>query len=253
MKIATYNVRVDTDYDRQWQWDYRKDYVLGLLTYHAWDLVGVQEVRPNQVEDLTSLKDYQVLAAERDGDGTGEGLAILYRPAFQLLDSGFFWLSETPDKPSIHPEAGYPRICLWGLFQEAGAAPFLVLNVHLDHVSEAARISGMKVLLTELADKIVDYPTILLGDFNAWPTDEVHHLVQAQFENGKTTSPSPHYGPDGTFQNFDYETSWQDLEEIDYIYLKGFAALKTGVLTDACDRRFPSDHFPLAMTIQTKD
>ena len=41
-----------------------------------------------------------------------------------MIDSGFFWLSETPEKRSIHPEAGCPRIALWGIFKEKHSEKF---------------------------------------------------------------------------------------------------------------------------------
>lgn len=36
-----------------------------------------------------------------------------------------------------------------------------------------------------------------------------------------------------------------ELEEIDYIYVKGWQVQQTASLTDSIDGRFPSDHFPL--------
>lgn len=49
MKIATYNVRVDTEYDQDWQWFFRKEAVCQLINFHDWSLCCIQEVRPNQV------------------------------------------------------------------------------------------------------------------------------------------------------------------------------------------------------------
>ncbi|MBV6552780.1 hypothetical protein KTN00_17490, partial [Acinetobacter soli] len=70
------------------------------------------EVRPTQVADLARLTDYESVTAERDGDGTGEGIGIYYKKTmFSKVDSGSFWLSLTPDVPSIHPEAEYLRLC----------------------------------------------------------------------------------------------------------------------------------------------
>ena len=36
-----------------------------------------------------------------------------------------------------------------------------------------------------------------------------------------------------------------ELEEIDYIYVKGWQVQQTASLIDSIDGRFPSDHFPL--------
>ena len=213
MKIATYNVRVDTEYDQDWQWSFRKEAVCQLINFHDWSLCCIQEVRPNQVRDLKAYTTFTCLSAEREGDGQGEGLAILYNEQkVQAIDTGYFWLSETPQQPSIHPEAGCPRIALWGLFKETTQnTPFLVINVHLDHISAHARLAGMTVILEELHDKNL----------------------------------ATHYGPRGTFQNFTYTKPWAELEEIDYIYVKGWQVQQTASLTDSIDGRFPSDHFPL--------
>lgn len=56
------------------------------------------------------------------------------------------------------------------------------------------------------------------------------------------------YGPIGTFQEFNYNASWEELEEIDFILFKGLTVKKYGVLTDSCNRKFPSDHFPVVAT-----
>lgn len=251
MKIATYNVRVDTDYDQDWQWSFRKNQVIDLMRYHHWDLFGVQEVRPNQVADLNALSDYTCLSAERDGDGQGEGIALLFQTAkFSVADHGFFWLSETPSVPSIHQGAAYARVALWAILTDKlSGGQFLVVNTHLDHISEEARVLGMQVIFEQLQAQIAAYPVILMGDFNAYPDERVHALIKQHLVNGKTLSTGHHYGPDATFQDFNYDVAWENAEEIDYIYLKDFTVTGTAVVTDSCDRRFPSDHFPLEMTI----
>lgn len=248
MRVATFNVRVDTDYDQDWQWKFRKNRLRDLINYHNWDLLAVQEVRPNQVIDLTELQQYEVLSQERDGDGSGEGLALLVkRNKFIVQDKGFFWLSETPQKPSIHVGAAYPRICVWALVEERETGQdTLVVDVHLDNESEDARYDGMRVVLQQLAELINSHPVIILGDFNAEPVERVHKLLADEFINSETVLNVQHYGPQGTFQNFKYSASWSELEKIDYIYTKGLGTESTGVITDSFDGKYISDHFPLA-------
>lgn len=251
MKVATYNIRVDTDYDQLWQWRYRCQHVLSLVEYHDWDIWAAQEVRPVQLKDLQRLSSYDLLFSERDGDGLGEGITIFYKKElFEKAASGTFWLSLTPEKPSIHPEAAYRRLCLWTILtQKSSGRQMLVVTAHLDHSSENARYEGMKVIFNQLKDFISAYPVLLLGDLNAEENERVHKLLKEQFVQAKESSEKGHYGPKGTFQNFNYQADWQELEEIDYIYTKNFQVVKTGVLTDSCDRRFPSDHFPLEAEI----
>ena len=253
MRIATYNVRVDTDVDVDWSWNDRKSGLISLIDYHDWDLLTVQEVKPNQVQDLKQLTEYQILSKEREGDGTGEGLALLFKPKmFDCLDHGAFWLSETPDRPSIHPNAAFKRVCLWAVLKnKASGQQFMVINVHLDNESEEARYQGMQLMLKELAPKIVEYNTIIMGDFNAELDESVHELL-SDFANARFLADIKHYGPNGTFEDFNYDIDWQNLENIDYIYTKGFIVDKTAVITDSLDRKFVSDHFPVEAVLHAQ-
>lgn len=219
---------------------------MNLISCHNWDLFCVQEIRPNQITDLKKLKEYTSLTAKRDGNGLGEGIGIYFKSKlFSLVESGFFWLSLTPDKPSIHPESEYSRICLWTILENADGNKFLLINTHLDNVSETARYEGMKIIIDYLLEKIICYPTIMMGDFNAKPNERIHYYLERLFVNIKEHSQEGHIGPKGSYQNFDYTMTWDELEEIDYIYTKRFFTKKTSCLTDSCDGRFPSDHFPL--------
>ena len=52
-----------------------------------------------------------------DGKTKGEYAAIFYdKQKLRLVDSGHFWLSETPEKPGPGWDAACTRICTWGLF-----------------------------------------------------------------------------------------------------------------------------------------
>ena len=64
------------------------------------DILGTQEVLHNQLEDLKQrLPEYGVIGVGReDGKEKGEYSALWYqKDRFNLLDSGYFWLSETPE------------------------------------------------------------------------------------------------------------------------------------------------------------
>lgn len=68
LQIATYNIRLDTEEDGNWSWENRKKHVIQLIKYHEWDIFGVQEARPHQVEDLEVLEGYASFSKEREGD-----------------------------------------------------------------------------------------------------------------------------------------------------------------------------------------
>ncbi len=250
LQIATYNIRLDTEEDGNWSWENRKKHVIQLIKYHEWDIFGVQEARPHQVEDFEVLEGYASFSKEREGDNQGEGLGIYYKKnLFDCLEHGYFWLSETPEVPSIHPEAGCKRIALWGVLKDKQSQQeILIINTHLDHISETARQEGMAVLLEIMSEKISEYKTIIFGDFNADRKESFHQELASHFIYPRDKKEMINYGPIGTFQEFNYNASWEELEEIDFILFRGLTVKKYGVLTDSCNRKFPSDHFPVVAT-----
>ena len=111
------------------------------------------------------------------GPGAGKGAshefnAIFFDPArLELLDSGGFWLSETPDRYSSAWLASVVRSATWAKFESPSAGlSFLHLNTHLDHLSSLARAKGSALIvrkITELWED--DLPTVVTGDFNCLP------------------------------------------------------------------------------------
>ena len=41
---TTYNVRVDTEYDQDWQWSFRKEAVCQLINFHDWSLCSYSRI-----------------------------------------------------------------------------------------------------------------------------------------------------------------------------------------------------------------
>ena len=55
LEVMTFNVRLDAPSDSANNWKYRKDNVCQMITYYQPDLLGMQEVRHNQMEDLAGF------------------------------------------------------------------------------------------------------------------------------------------------------------------------------------------------------
>ena len=51
LRVATYNIRMDAVEKKEKTWTARKEHVLDLMTYHDWDLFGIQEALPHQLMD----------------------------------------------------------------------------------------------------------------------------------------------------------------------------------------------------------
>jgi endonuclease/exonuclease/phosphatase family metal-dependent hydrolase len=91
-----------------------------------------------------------------------------------LISNDNFWLSETPFEPSIHPGAGYHRLCTIARFRLVSnpSQTFTVFNTHLDHYSDKSRRVAASLLLTRARFEAVNTaaPIFILGDFNSPPT-----------------------------------------------------------------------------------
>jgi endonuclease/exonuclease/phosphatase family metal-dependent hydrolase len=255
INVATYNLRYNTANDGINAWPNRKENVKGLIQFHEFDIFGVQEALIDQLKDVAELKDFVFIGKGRDdGKEGGEHSAIFYKKdRFKLLKSGDFWLSETPDKPGKGWDATCcNRISSWGEFQDlASKKKFFFFNVHFDHQGvEARRQSGhlMVKKITEIAGKAT---TILTGDFNSTPdTEQIKSIKKILSDTRDVTKQAP-YGPEGTFNSFKFDAPMD--KRIDYIFVsKDIDVLKYGVLTDAKEQRYPSDHQPVIVKVEIK-
>ncbi len=181
--VATYNIRLDTFMDEQDQWVNRKENVKALIVNSEWDVLGLQEAKQNQLDDLKELADYQFVGLGRSDDENNEYNPIAFKPArFALIESGTFWLSITPDIPSqaFEWQADCPRICTWvRLKQKSNDKEFFFFNTHFDHISEEARFQSALLIKKEIDNLAKNKPVFLTGDFNADEKERWYDVIAA--------------------------------------------------------------------------
>jgi len=162
-RAMSFNLRFDCPADGPNAWGNRKDIVASTIRFHKADICGVQEALRSQVNDLVErLPEYSWIGVGRDdGKDAGEFCAIFYRKdRFRSLDSGTFWLSETPSQEGSKSwGADCRRIATWGRFQLLtpgfpSTPEVFFFNAHFDHYSVKAR-SESSLLLTNHIPKIV--------------------------------------------------------------------------------------------------
>ncbi|MBR7061663.1 MAG: hypothetical protein IKI42_01375 [Clostridia bacterium] len=118
------------------------------------DVVGMQKVSGDWNETLDTVvfnASYLGLGEARGTDG--ETNPIYYRAdKFDKLDSGTFWLSETPDvSGSMTEGANLPRICTWvALRDRSTGIEFTVLNTHLDNNGDHEAAVGRAIRLQQM-------------------------------------------------------------------------------------------------------
>lgn len=116
LKAMTFNIRMDTPNDGINQWSNRKEWVAEVVFFNDVDIVGMQEVLHNQLVDLENLlPQYDYVGEGREGETKGEYSPIFYlKDRFKVLESGTFWLSETPYEKGVKSwDSSLPRIATW--------------------------------------------------------------------------------------------------------------------------------------------
>ena len=256
IRVATYNLRMDTPSDGVNAWNNRKENVKALIRYHDFDIFGTQEGFVHQLKDLCEMPEYAYTGAGRDdGRDGGEHSAIFYKTGrFKLLDSGNFWLSETPDQPVKGWDATCcNRICSWVKFSDANTENVLfVFNVHFDHQGVVARRESGKLMVQKITEIAGTAPVIFTGDLNSTPETEQVQTIQTILNDSYRVTAMPPYGPVGTFNGFRFDAPLK--ERIDYIFVsQHFSVSKYAVLTDALEQRYPSDHLPVVADVVIRD
>lgn len=252
---VAYNLRMSTERDGLDAWSKRKENVKALFRYHDFDIIGTQEGFKSQLQDLMELPEYAYIGKGRDdGKDGGEHSAIIYRKdRFKLLDSGDFWLSETPDKPGKGWDATCcNRIASWGKFKDlATKKEFYFFNAHFDHEGKVARLESAKLMVQKINEIAKGKTVILTGDFNSTPDSEQIQIMAAALNDSYKVTQQPPYGPEGTFTGFKFDADLT--ERIDYVLVsKNIDVLKYGVLTDYKHQRYPSDHMPVVTKLVIK-
>ncbi|ASW74853.1 endonuclease/exonuclease/phosphatase [Chryseobacterium piperi] len=249
LKVMSFNIRLQVESDKENAWTERKQDVFDLLTYYHPDYFGVQEALPEQMKGLKNgLKNYDYVGVGRDdGKEMGEFSALFFNTEkLDVIKSGTFWLSETPEKVSRGWDAACNRVCTYALFRDKKSKKeFLAMNIHFDHVGNVARVKSSELILKKMKElNPGNLPIILSGDFNLTDDAEPIKILSRNLKDSFYHSETKHYGPVGTFTAFNINEVPKD--RIDYIFVKGMKIKSHRHINDRRENLlYPSDHFPV--------
>lgn len=256
-RVMTFNIRTATADDGPNAWNLRRNLVIETIRGQKPDVIALQEVVLSQATELReALPEYGFVGVGRDdGAERGEFVPIFYRrQTFALLDSGYFWLSESPEHAgSVGWDAALPRIATWVQlrFKFAPLAEVRIVNVHFDHRGVRARTESAK-LMRRFSESLGGRALVVLGDFNCPPGSEPHRHLTDEGINAAALSdvqaapaPSP---VGGTFHRF---TGQPQPGRIDWILVsRRLEAMRTEVDRRSYGGRYPSDHFPVVAVLR---
>lgn len=94
------------------------------------------------------------------------------------MDSGTFWLSQTPEIPSIGWDAVCNRVCTWAVLENKSTGEqYAHINTHLDHRGAEARENSINMILEKAAS--FDVPVVCTGDFNLKQNSDLYTSLTA--------------------------------------------------------------------------
>jgi len=246
-------------------WRNRAALNIATIERYAPDVIGLQESqRGNLATYRRHLRRYAQIRGPKYGNAYPyDSNAILYDPEkLRPLDTGGFWLSETPERHSRSWGTRVARSATWALFGLTGTGlSILHLNTHLDHVSAQARREGSRLIvqeIVEIADRTSGDPVIVFtGDFNARPGSRTYkNLTESGFVDTFLAAGNEDDESANTFHAF-RGTRYHDPHpgrgprRIDWILLKGpeetLRIESHSIIRDADEDSglYPSDHYPI--------
>ena len=262
LDVMTFNIRTSNVSDGDNAWPYRKELVVETIRRFTPQVVGMQEAIDEQIEYLASaLPDYRWLGIDRrlnGGQGLSEHTPIFYRhDELAPIESGNFWLTETPDQPPVptigaRRRRGGGRIVTWARFHHLAAARTVyVFNTHLSLRRGQGQIDSVNLILERVGALPAGSAVIVLGDFNnvaeqsdLWRVATRHGLddvwVVADERRGPALTLSD-FGPPGDGRT----------ERVDWILVGGPIGVRfveTVLHNDG--GRYPSDHYPVAARLE---
>lgn len=244
LKVMSYNIRLGSANDGTNSWAMRYTATGEMLEDQKPDVFGVQEALEYQVRFIEEMCGYESVGVGRDnGKKEGEYMSIFWnKKKVSMLKWGTFWLSETPDKPSMGWDAACRRTATWALMKDKSTGKkFYFVNTHLDHKGKEAQKNGLKLIVERIAEINPDgYPMVLTGDFNMEPDDsnlaDIDSKMQSVRKIAEKTDAHDTFNGWGRGKGI-----------IDYIYVSGFSAYPEyqTVIKRYADRKFVSDHYPI--------
>lgn len=253
LRTATFNIEYNNTNSTSIPWEQRKHTVKQLFTDYTFDIVGVQEPYRSQLNDLANLlPQYAYVGHSVMGSTSADQqltVGILYKEErLALLDSGMFWLSETPDVLSKGWNNTQYRICQWGKFKDKSTQRiFYYFSIHLDFDTEAY-LPTLQLISDRIKQVASGYPAILGGDFNFNQTTSTYQALIAEgfFQDTHLYAEELINPFQGTFTN--YGSGLSGTNRIDHLFLANCSNIhiaKRKVITDSYAGVYPSDHAPV--------
>lgn len=284
INVMTFNIRGSLfEIDGDNVWPNRADLNVRTIRRCNPDIISFQEFQQgNRATYDQQLPAYAVemgLPTCVTGDYAMYNAIYWKRDRFERIAGGGFYLSETPDTWSTAWDSSLVRAATWiRLRHRLGGASFALINIHLDHIGETARVEGARLCVQRLdalcrAERL---PAVVTGDFNsrAWspeagdppapdvfysedipPAGNVHRVfTQAGYVDTYHAAGHEDHLDTNTYHAFQGSDAPPFAMRIDWILTRDglyhrFAVHASEIVRDAEPPLYPSDHYPVTAAL----
>ena len=252
IKVMSFNLRVcnSETQDGDNNWKFRKAAVVKMISEEKPDILGTQEGILKMIGYMREgLPDYEEYGVGReDGQERGECNAIFWRKdRFDCLEQHTFWLSPTPDEPSLGWDGAYKRVVTWvKLFDKINREEVYFFNTHFDHVGKVARTEAGKMIVQKMKELLEDKnsPVFLTGDFNSnYDSSYLKPLHDYLFNARETAEVTNDLNTFNRFGKIALDSPRTHI--IDHIFFINAIPLEYRILTGYYGVMWLSDHYPI--------
>ncbi len=247
-------------------WGDRAPLNVRTIKRYAPDLIGFQEIEQDKLETY-----HRQLDGYCSVPGSADDLPTIFwrEETVELITSGQFWLSSTPDQRVPDWGVPYPLAVDWGRFRvrETG-----VELLHLNTIYEdgpdgvVSRPESSRLILRQIAalQQGAALPAIVTADFNCNPWSEPYRiLIEGGCVDTYRAAGHGDSAASSTFHGFRgpayFGLEWGDsvFWRVDWIMTRDgaqrFQTVSCTLVRDAEPPVYPSDHYPVVAELLLLD
>ena len=172
------------------------------------DSIGVQECGKLWAEKFEKgMPQYGRVGVDCKGAETGHFATYIYylKDKYRVVDSGTFWLSNTPDVPSKYgPTVDMNRTCTWAVLENKQTGfRYVHFNTHLDRLDDSVNEIQVQMIRNQMLHFYeMGYPVFATGDFNMQPTTRSYTYMLEDARIGDSRILAKKTMNVGTYANF---------------------------------------------------
>ncbi len=264
-RLMSFNVRYSNGIDAgDLAWDSRREACFAMLHDIAPDVAGLQEPRSDQraefIDEFT--RDYGFVCVPQNDEikweQTGFVMLMYLKSKYRLADSGYFWLSATPETPSLPFDAadGQYRTCVWAQLKDKDSGKeFYVFNTHYPSATEdnEPRRLSTELILSKMKSIAGRSAAIFLtGDLNSsyYTKDERRSCLEPYYQwMWAARDSAPDTDTEYSYNSFGDGSTPSARWNLDHIFYRNATAVQFRTITNEnYGVRYISDHYPIILT-----